>query len=139
MNCLITIYDMHLTDGETERSETVTNAVIEGSAERYTIEYREQTEEMKDCLTRITVTGGKCVENVREGSYSTSMKIEEGRHNLCSYSTPVGNILMGIYATKVVSDFHGGRLNKLELMYKIDVENQMISRNRIKILTDYKN
>ena len=67
------------------------------------------------------------------------MKIEEGRHNLCSYSTPVGNILMGIYATKVASDFHGGRLNKLEFMYKIDVENQMISRNRIKILTDYKN
>ena len=68
MNCLITIYDMHLTDGETERSEMITNAVIEGSAERYTVEYREQAEEMKDCLTRITVTGGKCVEIVREGS-----------------------------------------------------------------------
>jgi uncharacterized beta-barrel protein YwiB (DUF1934 family) len=139
MNCLITIKDMHLTDkGEAERSELITSAVIEGTADCYTIEYEEQDKEMRGCLTRITVTNAKCIEVVREGAYNTAMRIEEGRHNICCYSTPLGNITMGIYGSKIVSNFNDGRLSKLELIYKIDMENRAISKNRIRIVPEYK-
>lgn len=136
MNCLITIHDMHLTDGKPERSEMITNADIEGSAESYTVRYREQSEEMKGCSTCIKVVGGKCVEIVREGAYNTVMKIEKGKRNVCCYSTPVGNIFMGISANMVASEFVNDRLRKLEFAYELDADGSLLSKNRIRITAE---
>ena len=136
MNSLITIHDMHLTDGKPERSEMITNAEIEGSAQSYTVRYREQSEEMKDCRTCISVTDGSRVEITREGAYNTVMKIEKGRRNVCCYSTPVGNIFMGISANMIASDFVNGRLRKLEFAYELDVDGNLLSKNRIRITAE---
>ena len=67
MNCLITIHDMHLTDGRPERSEMITNADIEGSAGHYTVKYNEPSDEMKGCKTCISVTGRRRSEYIRSG------------------------------------------------------------------------
>lgn len=136
MNSLITIHDMHLTDGKPERSEMITNAEIEGSAQSYKVRYREQSEEMKDCRTCISVTDGSRVEITREGAYNTVMKIEKGRRNVCCYSTPVGNIFMGISANMIASDFVNGRLRKLEFAYELDVDGNLLSKNRIRITAE---
>lgn len=136
MNSLITIRDMHLTDGKPERSEMITNAEIEGSEQSYTVRYREQSEGMKDCRTCISVTDGSRVEITREGAYNTVMKIEKGRRNVCCYSTPVGNIFMGISANMIASDFVDGRLRKLEFAYELDVDGNLLSKNRIRITAE---
>lgn len=136
MNCLITISDMHLTNGETDRSELVTNAVIEGDEAFYTVNYDEQSQEMKGCKTCIRVTDGKCVEIIRQGSYNTAMKIEKGKRNVCCYATPVGNISMGICASHVSSDFAENRLKRLEFAYELDVDGSLLSKNRIRITAE---
>lgn len=136
MNCPIKIHDMHLTDGRTERSQTVVCADVEGSAGHYTLKYDEQSEEMKGCRTSISVTGGCCVEITREGSYGTAMKIEKGRRNLCRYSTPVGNFMMGISGSMVSSEFKNGRFVKLEFAYALDAEGTLLSKNRIRITAE---
>lgn len=136
MNCLITIHDMHLTDGRPERSEMITNADIEGSAGHYTVRYNEPSDEMKGCRTCISVTGGCCVEITREGAYNTVMKIEKGRRNICCYSTPMGNFMMGISGYMVASEFKAGRLIKLEFAYELDAEGTLLSKNRIRITAE---
>lgn len=138
MNCLITIHDMHLTDGRPEHSEMITNADIEGSTGHYTVKYDEPSDEMKGCKTRISVTGGQCVEIIREGAYNTVMKIEKGKRNVCCYSTPVGNFMMGISGSMVASEFKAGRLVKLEFAYELDAEGTLLSKNRIRITAEEK-
>lgn len=136
MNCLITIHDMHLTDGKVERSELMTNADIEGNASHYTVRYNEQSEEMKNCRTCISVNGGCCVEITREGAYNTVMRIERGKRNICCYSTPVGTFMMGISGSSVSSDFKSGRLIKLEFTYELDADGTLLSKNRIRITAE---
>ena len=119
MNCLITIHDMHLTDGRPERSEMITNADIEGSAGHYTVKYNEPSDEI-----------------TREGAYNTVMKIEKGRRNICCYATPVGNFMMGISGSMVSSEFKAGRLIKLEFSYELDAEGTLLSKNRIRITAE---
>lgn len=136
MSSLITIHDMHLTDGKPERSEMVTNAEIEGNAALYSVKYDEPSEEMRGCTTTISVTDGSIVEIVREGAYNTVMRIEKGRRNVCCYSTPVGNIFMGISANMVASDFVNGKLRKLEFAYELDADGILLSKNRIRITTE---
>lgn len=136
MNYLIKIHDMHLTDGTPERSEMMTNADIEGSKGHYTIKYKEKSEEMKDCQTCISVTGGNSVRIVREGSYNTVMEIERAKRNICCYSTPVGNFMMGISGSMISSEFHDGKFKKLEFAYELDAEGTLLSKNRIRITAE---
>lgn len=138
MNCLINIHDMHLTDGKPERSEMITNAEIEGTAANYTVKYDEPSDEMKGCKTTIKVADGASVEIVREGAYNTVMKIEKGRRNICCYSTPVGNIFMGISANAVTSEFVNGRFRKLDFAYELDADGTLLSKNRIRITLERK-
>ena len=138
MNCLINIHDIHLTDGKPERSEMITNAEIEGTAANYTVKYDEPSDEMKGCKTTIRVVDGASVEIVREGAYNTVMKIEKGRRNICCYSTPVGNIFMGISANAVTSEFVNGRLRKLDFAYELDADGTLLSKNRIRITLERK-
>lgn len=136
MDCIITIHDMHLTDGQTERSEMITNADIEGSVGRYSLKYNEKSEEMKNCKTCISVIGGCCVRITREGAYNTVMVIEKGKRNICCYSTPMGNIFMGITGSMVNSEFTEGRLRKLEFSYELDMDGTLLSKNRIRITAE---
>lgn len=138
MNCLISIHDMHLVEGDVERSKTKTSAEISGEEGCFTLKYEEPTPEMKGCHTEIRVTGTDCVEIIRSGSYSSTMKIEMGKRNVCCYSTPMGKIYMGFKASSILCDFSAGRLKKLEFFYEIDADGSSISKNRIRIIPEYK-
>lgn len=138
MICQIKIHDMHLIDGETQRSEATASAEITGDAQSFLIAYDEKSEEMKNCRTEIRVTGDELVEITRTGAYSSVMKIEKGKKNICVYSTPVGEMYMGFCGKKISSDFNGERLTRLEFSYDIESEGKLISKNKIRIVPEYK-
>lgn len=137
MNGLITITDTHNTDGHIEKSEMQTVAQTIGTENDYCIVYNEQSEEMQGCKTTVHVTDGKCVHITRKGSYNTELKMEKGRRNLCCYTTPVGQINMGIYTSRVISEFSEKTI-MLDFTYTLDCNNELISRNRVKIKVEYK-
>ena len=68
----------------------------------------------------------------RKGSYNGKMIIEKGVRTNCFYSTPVGNILLGIFGEKVLSNLNedGGNI---ALTYLIDDDAKLISRNKVNI------
>lgn len=137
MSRLITITDIHDTDGQIEKSEMQTVAEIEGSENDYSIYYDEQSEEMKNCRTRVHVTNGDCVQISRTGSYNTELKMQKGRRHQCCYATPVGQITMGVIASRIISEFSEEQI-KLDFTYTLDFNNELISKNRVKILVSGK-
>lgn len=132
MNRIITITDIHNTDGHIEKSEMKTSAQVQGTENDYSVVYDEQSEEMKDCRTTVHVVDGKCVTISRTGNYNTEMKMEKGRRNICCYSTPVGQISMGVYTSRVISEFTDKNI-RLDFSYTLDCNNELISKNRVKI------
>ncbi|MBQ3547776.1 MAG: DUF1934 domain-containing protein [Clostridia bacterium] len=68
----------------------------------------------------------------RKGSYNSRMVIEKGVRNNCFYSTPVGNLSLGIFGEKVLSNLNenGGSIT---MTYLIDADAKLLSRNKVNI------
>lgn len=137
MSWLIRITDTHDSDGSIDRAEMETVAEVEGSEADYKIFYDEKSEEMKGCHTVVHVTGGHCVSISRTGSYNTELRMEKGKRNQCAYTTPVGQITMGVYTSRVISEFSDKKI-KLDFSYTLDFNNELLSKNRVKIEAEYK-
>lgn len=68
----------------------------------------------------------------RKGSYNSRMVIEKGVRTNCFYSTPVGDLALGVFGEKVVSNLNdnGG---SIALTYLIDADAKLLSRNKVSI------
>lgn len=80
--------------------------------------------------TSISVTGDKFASIVRRGTSSSDLVIEPGKRHHCHYSTPYGDMVVGIYAHAIENDLdeNGG---KLYMKYTIDVNTSYMSDNEI--------
>lgn len=137
MNCVITLCDYHNVQDQNEKAELTTTAEISGTADDYTIIYEEQSEELRGCTTTVHVENSDKVTITRSGAYNTEMKMEKGNRTLCCYNTPVGQIMMGIHTTAVRSEYEEGRKTILDFSYSLDFNNELLSKNRIKIIAKY--
>ncbi|MBQ8576215.1 MAG: DUF1934 domain-containing protein [Clostridia bacterium] len=137
MNCVITLCDYHNVQGQTEKAELTTTAEIYGTADDYFIIYNEQSEELQGCKTTVHVENSDRVTITREGNYNTEMKMEKGKRNLCCYNTPVGQIMMGVHTSAVRSEYAQGEKTILDFSYSLDFNNELLSKNRIKITAKY--
>lgn len=62
----------------------------------------EESQEGSHSLTRNTIKiMGSQIEIVKKGMNHVHMVFEEGKHNMAYYSTPFGNLLIGIHTTKI--------------------------------------
>ncbi len=138
MNCIITLCDYHNVQGENEKAELTTTAEISGTPDCYRIVYQEQSEELRGCTTTVLVENSEKVTITREGAYNTEMKMEKGKRNLCCYNTPVGQIMMGVHTTAVRSEYVENEKTVLDFSYSLDFNNELLSKNRIKITANYK-
>ena len=68
----------------------------------------------------------------RAGAIKSRMVIEKGVRNTCFYSTPHGNMVLGIYGDSVDYDLSekGG---SLKMCYNIDSNLKLVSRNEVSI------
>lgn len=132
MKCLIKITDTHIADGETESSEISLPGSLRFNGENYKIRYRETDEALKDCFVTVSFEDGCRVRITRSGAFNSEMIMEPGKRHICVYSTPAGDINMGIFTQRVKSFItqNGGTL---EFEYSLDVNGGYISRNIIEI------
>lgn len=129
-NAIIKITDRHLQDGEEYTSELTTAGEFEMTEGGCKIVYKETDEELLDCVTTLTVENGKKVSMLRSGRYNTEMIIELERRHSCYYSTPYGEMLMGIYC-KYIENNVGESGGTFSFAYTIDFNNVPASENEL--------
>ena len=130
-NAIIKITDRHLQDGEEYTSELTTAGEFELTDGGCRIVYKETDEELLDCVTTLTADSKK-ISMVRSGRYNTEMIIELDRRHSCYYSTPYGEMLMGIYC-KFIENNIGESGGTLSFAYAIDFNNVPASENELLI------
>lgn len=116
---LLKIRDVSSDGTDTDTVEMETTCRYYGDDKNYTIEFDELFAEDMKSSTVLRVKDGKCAHLLRRGSINTELIIEKGvRHN-CAYSTPYGELMVGITAT----DFESrkmGTLLRLKMNYTVD-------------------
>ncbi len=128
---VIKIVDRHEMDGDSDGLETTLLGTFEGSRESYVLSYTENGE-LEGCQVTLRVENGDCVTMTRSGLFETELIIQRGKRHNCSYSTPAGNLLLGVFAQRVESDMTemGGTL---EFDYTLDLGAGVVSENYLVI------
>ena len=116
---LLKIRDVSSDGTDTDTVEMETTCRYYGDDKNYTIEFEELFAEDMKSSTVLRVKDGKCAHLLRRGSINTELIIEKGvRHN-CAYSTPYGELMVGITATGFESR-KMGTLLRLKMNYTVD-------------------
>ena len=69
----------------------------------------------------------------RNGASSSQLRVELNKRNLCSYATPYGSIMIGIYGTKIDTDFKNDCNADMIVEYSIDADMALLSENKLHI------
>ena len=121
-------------DGTSDTIEFTTDGRFGMKDGEYYISYDEgQLFDNGDCVkTKIFIKSENTVLLQRSGSLQSKMLIEKGKRNTCFYSTPAGDLVIGIFGEVLnykLTD-KGGQIN---LKYTIDSDLRVISHNSVNI------
>lgn len=120
----------HYVDNDTDSIELVTEGRLLREGHAYTITYQEsEMTGLEGTRTTILVnTDTEEVTMMREGEVNTQMVFQHGRRHMSMYSTPYGNMTIGVNARHVLIDLdeHGG---DVELDYEIEIDHALAGRN----------
>ncbi|MCH5298919.1 MAG: DUF1934 domain-containing protein [Ruminococcus sp.] len=80
----------------------------------------------------VKVEGDDRVTIIRNGGMQTRLILEKGRRHQCHYRTPMGDLMIGVFADTIQNDLSpiGG---KLHVRYSLDFNNEHISNNEFYI------
>ncbi len=121
-------------DGQTDNIDFSTEGSFGIREDSYFISYDETAllDTEGEIKTTIFLKPDNTVVLQRKGSYDSKMIIEKGIRTSCFYSTPMGNLTLGVFGEKVLNGLNenGG---KLALTYIIDSNATPISRNTVNI------
>lgn len=126
-NATIYIKGVQSVDGERDTIEMSSAGTVETSDTGMRICYSEQDGEGGISQTVLTLIG-ETVKIDRDGGNEMSMIVQKGKHRKCSYSTPMGAMLIGTYGTQ----FSKGS-NYLRIRYDLDVGAVLMSQNELEI------
>ena len=129
---IINILDTHESNGEKSQAELTTVGGFSVTDNGFSLSYREQDETLKNCVTTLDIFGSDKVIMTRTGDYSAEMVLENKKRNSCYYSTPMGDLFMGVYTKKIEPDLtaDGGTL---ELNYTVDFNAGILYENSLSI------
>lgn len=122
-------------DSETDKIELTTVGTMRDDGNAYIIRYSEQPEPPSAPIKvniRIEKNGGFVEMTRSTGKAGSCLSIEKANRNLCSYKTPYGEMLMGIYGKEIeldVNDTNGS----FYFNYDIDINGAVSSTNTVKI------
>mgnify|MGYP001023613399 CR=1 FL=1 len=129
---IISIVDKHEAGGESVSSELITVGTFCGDENDYSLTYKEQDESLLSCTTTLRVQNKNKITMTRCGDFMTEMVIEQGKRHNCHYTTPAGNLFMGVFAKKVESKInHSG--GSLFFSYTIDFNSDFASFNELNV------
>lgn len=136
-NAIIRIVSIQRSENGENTGEMSVTGTLTTTADKAIIEYIENNEETGPEETTVTVFNNNTVSIVRIGQFSSEMTVEKGARHHTLYSTPYGELTMGIYGSQVdwSKDDNGGIL---KMTYSLDFNNGFISENTMKIYIEEK-
>lgn len=136
-DAVIRIVSMQRTENGDNTGEMTVAGTISYENNKVIIEYIENNEETGPEETTITVAENNIVSIVRKGQFSSEMMVEKNTRHHTFYSTPYGELTMGIYGNQVdwSKDDNGG---VLRMKYSLDFNNGFVSENTMKIYIEEK-
>lgn len=131
---IIDIKTEQTVDGNTDTIEFTTDGRFGIKDGSFFISYDESQllEVDGEVKTTVFIKPDNSVVMQRNGAYNSRMVIEKGVRSNCFYSTPMGQLSLGIFGEKVKSNLseNGGNL---VMNYTIDTDLKLFSRNRVNI------
>ncbi len=129
---IVKINDRHFQEGEEACAELTTTGTLELTEKGFIITYEETNDELSGCTTKLYVDGNERISMTRTGSFNTDLIIEKERRHTCFYSTPYGELIMGVYGKSIVSDM-GENGGTLKFRYTLDFNSTPASENELEI------
>ncbi len=121
-------------DDDTDTVELTTEGQFGYKDGQYYITYEEGQlfDSAERVKTQLYIKNDNSVVLQRSGSLKSRMVIVKGERNTCYYSTPHGDLSIGIYGEEIENCLseNGGRVR---LKYTIDSNLQVISQNEVNI------
>lgn len=130
---IITVKSIQAVDSDSDSVELTTEGKFGEKDGKYFLSYEEgQLMDSASVKTKIFINSNKSIVLNRSGDINSRMEIEQNVRNNCFYSTPVGELSLGIHGEKVnvYLNENGGRI---ELVYTIDSDLKLVSRNEVEI------
>ena len=131
---LINIIGIQGIDDQTDTIEFVTEGRFGIKDGEYYISYDESgmLDSGEEVKTHIHIKSSDSLVLQRSGAIKSRMLVEKGKRNTCFYSTPHGELVIGIFGELIEHNLSekGGNLT---LKYNIDSNLTLISKNEVKI------
>ena len=130
------LIDIKGTQGIGDDTDTIELTTVGQMAEKngkYYLFYNENDAIGKSNVkTTLKAEGENRITLSRSGGLESKLVIEKGRRSKCFYSTVQGELVIGIFGEEIINSLNddGGTLS---MTYTIDVENNLLSKNKVEI------
>ncbi len=132
-NIVLEIKSTQEINGQSDKTEFVSHGKYSYNDNGVEIVYDESVAlGVDNVITNLTVDKNGVVKIIRNNGSFGCLVVEEGKRHLCQYHTAYGNLMIGIYGNKVDNKLSsdGGDLT---LIYSIEVNSGLLSRNKVEI------
>ena len=127
---VIRITDTQTTAEGEDGVEVTTMGHFRGSEDDYILSFEENFGDGLKSSTRISVKGQKTASIMRTGDICSEITVEPGKRHSCRYTTPYGDMFIGVFAQNVFSSVSpkGGQL---EMTYTVDCNGSLIAKKQM--------
>ncbi len=132
MDVTISVTGVQHVDGQSDTVELITDGTMTETPAGITLCYDETAATgMAGTSTTLHIEPQK-VTLERRGENAGLLVMEYKKRHTCSYMTPMGSMMLGVFTDRMQQDLHAG-LGTLELSYTLDVGGSIISRQDLRI------
>ncbi len=132
MEALIRVVGIQHIDGKSDKTELITDGFFETAENGCCIRYQETAATgMAGTDTTLRVQPNK-VTLERRGTAAGMLVLEHKKRHQCSYATPYGSLMLGVFTQRMQQNFseNGGNL---EVCYTLDMGGNMVSRQDLTV------
>lgn len=133
-NYIVSVLGIQEVDGEKDRVEIITEGdMIEKNGRTY-ISYKEYSDDNPEISSSnlIKIEDNNRITIIRKGETESRLILEKGKRHQCFYRTMAGNLMIGIF-TESMDISVNKKGAKINVKYSIDFNNDLMSKNEIKI------
>ncbi len=127
---LITISGVHTLDHEDSDVEMIVRGDYYQKNGKHYILYEEVLEGMEERVKNVIKISPSSMDIIKKGAASSHMLFEKNKKNLSCYSTPVGNLVIGIQANHFYVEEQENSI-KVNVDYSLDINYEHMSDCRI--------
>lgn len=129
---LITISGVQMLDEEDMDVEMVTRGDYYQRNGKHYILYDEVMEGFEGTVRNVIKVSPESVDIIKQGAASARMQFEKNKKNLSCYTTPLGDLMIGIQANRISIDEGQDHL-KINVEYSLDINYQHASDCNISV------